>query len=141
MSRMSVFSSPLMLGFDGLERMLDHASKSSGDGYPPYNIERVKVSGQDGDALRITLAVAGFSRDDLDISLEENQLIVSGRRKDDIKRDYLHCGIAARQFKRAFVLADGMKVTGADLQNGLLSVDLVRPVPEKIVRKIEIKEV
>lgn len=141
MSRMSVFSSPLMLGFEELERMLDHASKNAGDGYPPYNIERVKLAGRNGEALRITLAVAGFARDNLEISLEENQLLISGKQTDDTKREFLHCGIAARQFKRAFVLADGMQVTGADLQNGLLSVDLVRPIPEKIVRKIDIKEV
>ncbi len=140
MSRMSVFSSPFMLGFDELERMLDHATKSAGDGYPPYNIERVLANNGSGDALRITLAVAGFSRDEMDITIEENQLIISGRQTDEKERDYLHRGIAARQFKRTFVLADGMEVKGADMENGLLSIDLIRPEPTKTVRSIEITE-
>jgi len=163
MSRMSVFSSPFMLGFDELERMLDHATKTAGDGYPPYNIERLaatndeatngkttngkttngsgKVASENGDALRITLAVAGFGRDDLDISIEENQLIITGRQSDTgEKHDFLHRGIAARQFKRTFVLADGMDVKGADMENGLLTIDLIRPEPQRIVRNIEITE-
>jgi len=140
MSRMSVFSSPFMLGFDELERMLDHATKSAGDGYPPYNIERVAASGEKGDALRITLAVAGFSRGEMDITLEENQLTVSGRQTENNERDYLHRGIAARQFKRTFVLADGLEVKGADVENGLLSIDLVRPAPARVIRNIEITE-
>jgi HSP20 family molecular chaperone IbpA len=137
---MSVFSSPFMLGFDELERMLDHATKTAGDGYPPYNIERVAAMGENGDALRITLAVAGFSQGELEITLEENQLTISGQQGDDGEHDYLHRGIAARQFKRTFVLAEGMIVRGADLENGLLAIDLIRPQPEKIVRNIEIKE-
>lgn len=138
MSRMSAFSSPFMLGFDELERMLDHATKSAGDGYPPYNIE--KLDTKEGDALRITLAVAGFARADMAISLEENQLTIAGKQADDTDRQFLHRGIAARQFKRTFVLADGMEVKGANLENGLLSIDLVRPTIEKIVRTIDIKE-
>jgi len=140
MSQMSVFSSPFMLGFDELERLLDHATKTAGDGYPPYNIERVAAVGEKGDALRITLAVAGFARDELDVTLEENQLTITGRQSDDEEHDYLHRGIAARQFKRTFVLADGMEVKGADMENGLLSIDLVRPEPRRVARNIEIKE-
>jgi len=143
MSRMSVFSSPFMLGFDELERMLDHATKTAGDGYPPYNIERILASNGNSDALRITLAVAGFSRDSLDIIVQENQLIITGRQDDsaeDKKSDFLHRGIAARQFKRTFVLAEGMEVKGAEMENGLLVVDLIRPEPQRIVRNIEITE-
>ena len=140
MSRVSVFSSPFMLGFDELERMLDHAAKSAGDGYPPYNIERIASAGEKGDALRITLAVAGFSRDELEITLEESQLTITGRQADNDNHDYLHQGIATRQFKRTFILADGMEVKGADMENGLLSIDLVRPEPERRVHNIEITE-
>jgi len=134
MSRLSVFNSPLLLGFDNFERMLDRVAKSSNDGYPPYNIE------QAGEArLRIVIAVAGFARGDLDITLEDNQLIVRGRQEDDPQRVYLHRGIAARQFQRAFVLAEGIEVGEARLESGLLSIELTRPVPEQIIRKIEIK--
>ncbi len=141
MSRVSVFSSPFMLGFDELERMLDHAGKTAGDGYPPYNIERISATKETGDALRITLAVAGFSRDDLEITLEEAQLTITGRQAGQNKEpDYLHRGIAARQFKRTFVLADGMEVKGADMENGLLFIDLIRPELQRIVRNIEIRE-
>ncbi len=140
MSKVSVFSNPFMLGFDELERMLDHAAKSSGDGYPPYNIERIENSDTVGEVLRITLAVAGFQLDELDICLEENQLSISGRQNDEPGREYLHRGIAARQFKKTFVLADGMDVQGAEMENGLLSVDLVRPPVQRMVRKIKITE-
>jgi HSP20 family molecular chaperone IbpA len=135
---MTPFSSPLLLGFDEIERLIDRASKTSGDGYPPYNIERLAAGDGHGERLRITLAVAGFSRDDLEVSLEENQLVIRGRHKEDAERTYLHRGIAARQFQRTFVLADGIEVTGAELANGLLSIDLERPQPERIVRKVEI---
>jgi HSP20 family molecular chaperone IbpA len=138
MTRMTSLSSPLLLGFDQIERLIDRATKSSGDGYPPYNIERIDPADGRGERLRITLAVAGFSRDDLDVSVEENQLIIRGKQAEDSERTYLHRGIAARQFQRAFVLADGMEVSGADLENGLLSVDLERPEPERIIRKVEI---
>lgn len=138
MSRMTPFSSPLLLGFDEIERLIDRASKTSGDGYPPYNIERLAAGDGHGERLRITLAVAGFSRDDLEVSLEENQLVIRGKQKEDASRTYLHRGIAARQFQRTFVLADGIEVTGAELANGLLSIDLERPQPERIVRKVEI---
>jgi HSP20 family molecular chaperone IbpA len=133
MSRVSAFNSPLLLGFDHFERMLDRVAKASNDGYPPYNIERV---GKDG--LRIVLAVAGFSNEELQITLEDNQLIVQGRQRDDKERVYLHRGIAARQFQRAFVLAEGIEVAGAELDMGLLSIDLVRPEPTPTTKTIEI---
>ncbi len=139
MSRVSLFNSPFLLGFDDLERLLDRASKSAGDGYPPYNIERLPVENGSGETLKITLAVAGFGKDELDVSVEENQLVIRGRQNDDEERAYLHRGIAARQFQRAFVLADGIEVKGAELSNGLLAIDLERLEPEHIVRKIEIK--
>ena len=125
MSRVSMFNSPLLLGFDQLERTLDRLAKNA-EGYPPYNIERIGENG-----LRITLAVAGFTSDDLVIELVENQLSVRGKQTDDIDRVFLHRGIAARQFQRAFMLADGIEVTGARLDNGLLSIDLVRPRPSR----------
>jgi HSP20 family molecular chaperone IbpA len=135
---MTPLSSPFLLGFDEIERLIDRASKTSGDGYPPYNIERLAAGDGHGERLRITLAVAGFSRDDLEVSLEENQLVIRGRHKEDAERTYLHRGIAARQFQRTFVLADGIEVMSAELANGLLSIDLERPQPERIVRKVEI---
>ncbi len=141
MSRPSGFSSPLLLGFDDMERLLDRVSKSAADGYPPYNIERIRGAENEPDRLRITLAVAGFSRDDLDITVEENELTISGRQSDKVAesgKDYLYRGIAARQFKRTFVLAEGMNGTGADLRDGLLSIELVRPEPDKVARKIAI---
>ena len=139
MSRVSLFNSPFLLGFDELERLLDRASKSAGDGYPPYNIERIPGPNGACETLKITLAVAGFDREDLDITVEENQLVIRGRQRDDAERAFLHRGIAARQFQRAFVLADGIKVKDAELNNGLLSIRLERPEPEHIVRKIDIK--
>ena len=138
MTRLSVFSSPYLLGFDDLERLLDRAAKTSGDGYPPYNIERLPREEGEGERLRITLAVAGFNRDDIDITVEESQLSIRGRQKEDDSKSYLHRGIAARQFARTFVLADGMEVTGARLENGLLIVSLERPEPRRMVRRIEI---
>ena len=139
MSRVPSLSSPFLLGFDEIERMLDRVTKGA-DGYPPYNVERLARDGQNPERLRITLAVAGFTRDQLDISVEESQLVIRGRQQDDKSRQFLHRGIAARQFQRAFVLADGMEVLGADLKNGLLSIDLVRPQAERIVRTIAINE-
>ena len=138
MSKISMFSSPLLLGFDDLERLLDRAVKTSGEGYPPYNIERLTESG--GEVLRITIAVAGFRRQDLEITIEDNQLNIRGRIKDDGPRDYLHRGIAGRQFSRAFVLADGMDLIDATLVNGLLIINLRRPEPSSVIRRIEIKE-
>ena len=138
MTRTPNLNSPFLLGFDDIERALDRVSRTTSDGYPPYNIERLARADGLPERLRITLAVAGFTRDQLDITVEENQLIIRGRQQDDKERQYLHRGIAARQFQRSFLLADGMQVLGADLTNGLLSVDLVRPEPEKMIRKIEI---
>ncbi len=131
-----LFASPLFLGFDHLEQMLERASKTSSDGYPPYNIEQISATG-----LRITLAVAGFEMDDLQITQEDNQLVIRGRQSDDTQgRVFLHRGIAARQFQRAFVLAEGIEIGGAWLDRGLLHIDLVRPQPEVRVKRIEISE-
>jgi HSP20 family molecular chaperone IbpA len=136
MTRVSLFNSPLLLGFDHFERVLDRISKTSAEGYPPYNIEQLGDNG-----LRITLAVAGFSMDDLQVSLEDNQLIVRGQqREDDPNRIFLHRGIAARQFQRAFVLAEGIEVRNAILDNGLLHIDLERPLPESRARQIPIEK-
>lgn len=139
MSRITPFASPLLLGFDAMEKTLERISKVS-DGYPPYNIERLRADALTDapERLRITLAVAGFSEEELDITTEENQLIIRGRQAEQPERDYLYRGIAARQFQRMFVLADGMQVLGASLKNGLLSVDLIRPEPERMVKKINI---
>ena len=134
MSRLTLFNSPLLLGFDHFERTLDRISKAAGDGYPPYNVEQTGEN-----RLRITLAVAGFSMDDLAVRIEDNQLVVRGKQTDDKERVYLHRGIAARQFQRSFVLAEGIEVRGAFLDNGLLHIDLERPVPETRVRVVEIK--
>jgi len=139
MSRVPSLSSPFLLGFDEIERALDRVAKGA-DGYPPYNIERVARDGKSPERLRITLAVAGFTRDQLDVTIEESQLVIRGRQQDDKSRQYLHRGIAARQFQRTFVLAEGMEVLSADLKNGLLSIDLARPEPERIVRTISISE-
>lgn len=133
MSRVSIFSSPLLLGFDHVERMIERATKTGSEGYPPYNIEQVGES-----ELRITLAVAGFGPADLAITVEDNQLVIRGKQADDKERVYLHRGIAARQFQRSFVLADGIEVLRAELGNGLLHIDLHRPRPEPQVRNIAI---
>lgn len=136
MTRMTPFSSPLLLGFDAMEKTIERIAKG-GDGYPPYNIERVRT-GEGTVRLRITLAVAGFAESELDVATEESTLVIRGRQAEEGERDFLHRGIAARQFQRAFVLADGMRVLGAELKNGLLSIDLDRPEPERLVRKIAI---
>jgi len=137
MSRQPVFDSPLLLGFDHFERVLDRVTKSSAEGYPPYNIEQVSE-----EELRITLAVAGFSMDDLEVTTEDNQLVIRGRNtEDETARIYLHRGIAARQFQRSFVLAEGIEVVAARLEDGLLHIDLARPIPEPEVRKIKIEKV
>ncbi len=138
MSRPSPFGHPFLLGFDDFQQALDRVSKSASDGYPPYNIERLPSTEQEPERLRITLAVAGFTREQLDVTHTENQLIVRGRQTDDKSRQYLHRGIATRQFQRTFLLAEGMHVLGADLSNGLLAVDLFRPEPERTVRRIDI---
>ena len=137
MSRMSSLSSPFLLGFDEVERLLDRVTKSA-EGYPPYNVERVESEGQ-APRLRITLAVAGFTADQLEITLDEKELTIRGRQAEEVQdRIFLHRGIAARQFQRTFVLAEGMNVVGAELRNGLLSVDLVRPEPERRAKRIDI---
>ena len=135
MSRYAAFNSPLMLGFEHLERLVDSVSKSSADGYPPYNIEQLSEN-----SIRITLAVAGFSRSDLDIQLEDNQLLIRGRQPEEQEdRMFLHRGIAGRQFQRRFVLAEGLEVTAANMENGLLHIDLVRPQPVTRTRTIDIQ--
>lgn len=135
MTRTSLFNSPLLLGFDQLERALDRMNKAAGDGYPPYNVERLNEG-----HLRITLAVAGFADEDLSVQVENNQLIIRGKQdEDEEERVFLHRGIAARQFQRTFMLADGIEVAGARLDNGLLHIDLTRPIEESEVRTIEIE--
>jgi HSP20 family molecular chaperone IbpA len=138
MSRMTPLSSPLLLGFEEIERVLDRVTKTGNDGYPPYNIERISSEG--GDRLRITLAVAGFTRDQLSVTVEDNQLVIRGQQSPDADADrvFLHRGIAARQFQRAFVLAEGIEILSASLADGLLAIDLARPEPERTVRTIEI---
>ena len=139
MSRQSPFGHPFLLGFDGIEQALDRVAKAPSVGWPPYDIERLTRTELEQERWRITLAVAGFTRDQLEVSLEENQLVIRGKQQSEDKgRQFLHRGIAARQFQRTFLLADGMEVLGADLSNGLLSIDLVRPEPERIIRKIDI---
>jgi HSP20 family molecular chaperone IbpA len=139
MVRVTALTSPLLLGFDDLERALDKVSKTGTDGYPPYNIERIAADGGEPEKLRITLAVAGFSHDQIEVTVEENQLLIRGRQREEKTREYLHRGIAARQFQRAFLLADGMQALSAKLAQGLLSVDLVRPRAERMARKIKIE--
>jgi len=137
MSRLPIFDSPLLLGFDHFERVLDRVAKSSAEGYPPYNIEQVSE-----EHLRITLAVAGFSMDDLEVTTEDNQLVIRGRNSEnEPDRIYLHRGIAERQFQRSFVLAEGIEVQTARLEDGLLHIELMRPIPEPEVRKIKIEKV
>ncbi len=135
MSRLAGFNNPLLLGFEHFERILDRVSKTSAEGYPPYNIEQ---KGDNG--LCITLAVAGFSMDDLNVSVEDNQLVIRGRNsEDETGRVFLHRGIAARQFQRSFVLAEGIEISGAVLDNGLLHINLERRIPESEVRTIKIE--
>ena len=134
MPRLTLFNSPLLLGFDHFERVLDRVSKASTDGYPPYNVEQTGAN-----SLRITLAVAGFSKDELSVSVEDDELAIAGKQVEEADRVYIHRGIAARQFQRRFVLAQGIEVQGAALDNGLLHIDLVRPEIEVRSRTIEIQ--
>ena len=135
MTKLTLGSHPYLLGFEQLERLLERNAKSGNEGYPPFNIEQTSERG-----YRITLAVAGFSEDDLSITVEDRQLVIRGRQSDDDDtRVFLHRGIAARQFQRSFVLADGVDVAGAEMENGLLHVDLERAEPEKVVQTIAIK--
>ena len=133
MTRISLFNSPLLLGFEQFEQALDRISKTASDGYPPYNVEQV-----DEHRLRITLAVAGFASDELEVQIQDSQLVIRGKQRDDADKVYLHRGIAARQFQRSFVLAEGIEVAGASLDNGLLHIELARPVIEPEVRTIRI---
>ena len=137
MSRMSVFNSPFLLGFEQFERTIDRISKLSTDSYPPYNIEQISTN-----LLRITIAVAGFDKKDLEINLEGNQLQIKGCKDDDdnSERIFVHRGIATRQFQRNFILADGIEVEGASMENGLLSVDLSQPINNDESKKIEIND-
>lgn len=136
MTKLALGSHPFLLGFEQLERLVERTAKTDSAGYPPYNIEQTSDT-----EYRITLAVAGFSEDDLSITLEDRQLVVRGRHKDDGDgRVFLHRGIAARQFQRSFVLAEGVEVSGAAVENGLLHVDLERNVPETVVKTIEIRK-
>ena len=137
MSRISVFSAPFLLGFDSFEERIDRLARSA-EGYPPYNIER-SVSEDGAERFLISIAVAGFARTDLDVSVEDNQLMVRGRQADEPGRDFLHRGIAARQFQRSFLLADGMEVKDATLGHGMLVITLERPRAPKIARQIDIR--
>ena len=132
-------NNPLLLGFEDIERMLDRIGKSSGDGYPPYNIERIRATEGQSETIRIVLAVAGFTQDQLEVTVEDNKLTIKGEQKPEEPRDYLHRGIAARQFQRSYVLADGLTVVSAELESGLLAVELARPEPTRRVKRIEIK--
>ncbi|MEJ6397647.1 Hsp20 family protein [Yoonia sp. 208BN28-4] len=136
MTKMALGTHPFLLGFEQLERLVERTAKTGNDGYPPYNIEQTSET-----SYRITLAVAGFAEDDLAITLEDNQLVVRGRQTDDMgERVFLHRGIAGRQFQKSFVLADGVDVGEAVMENGLLHVDLNRAVPESVVQTIAIKK-
>lgn len=136
MTKLAFGSHPFLLGFDQLERLVERTAKAEGNGYPPYNIEQTGEN-----AYRITLAVAGFSEDDLSITVENRQLVIRGRQGDDAtERVFLHRGIAARQFQRSFVLADGVEVSGATTHNGLLHVDLNRAEPDRVVQTVDIRK-
>lgn len=137
MSRVSLFSAPFLLGFDAFEERVDRLSKAA-DGYPPYNIER-NVDEDGTERFLISIAVAGFGQDELEVTAEDNQLLVRGRQRDDATRQFLHRGIAARQFQRSFLLADGVVVQEATLRNGMLIIAVVRPKAEKVARRIEIR--
>ena len=134
MNRHTTFGSPYLLGFEHLERLLERTARNAGDSYPPYNIEALDENG-----IRITLAVAGFSKDELSVTEEDRQLVVRGRQAEANGKTFLHRGIAARQFLRSFVLADGIEVTAAALENGLLKIDLARKQVQPSVRVVEIK--
>ena len=134
MNRLSLSAHPLLLGFDQVDRLLEQIGRQAGDNYPPFNIEQIG-----DDRLRISLAVAGFAPEDLTVQVEQNQLVVQGRRPEPAERVYLHRGIAGRQFRRSFVLAEGLEVTGARLDQGILAIDLERPLTVENVRTITIR--
>jgi len=133
-------NNPLLLGFEDIERMLDRIAKNAGDGYPPYNIERIQAVEGENERIRIVLAVAGFTLDQLEVTVAGKELAVRGVQRPDKPRSYLHRGIAARPFQRSFVLADGLSVLTAELDNGLLNIELMRPEPNRNMQRIEIKE-
>ena len=135
MTRLSLFNSPLLLGFDHFERVIDRVAKNTSDGFPPYNIEQTSEGG-----IRITVAVAGFSKEDLHVSVEDNQLVIRGKHLDDEKRMFLHRGIATRQFQKTFILAEGIEVAHADYSSGLLHINIIRPHVERKVKTISITE-
>ena len=136
MTKLSLGTHPFLLGFEQLERLVEHTAKTGNDGYPPYNIEQTSDW-----SYRITLAVAGFREDDLAITVEDRQLVIRGRPSEDAgQRVFLHRGIASRQFQRSFVLADKVEVTGASMENGLLHIDLSRTKPETVLQRIEISK-
>lgn len=136
MTKLTLGAHPYMLGFEQLERMLERSAKSGNEGYPPFNIEQTSQN-----SYRITLAVAGFRQDDLSVTVEDRQLVIRGRQStDEEERHYLHRGIAARQFQRSFVLADGVEVGEAIMENGLLHVDLTRAQPASVVQNIKIRK-
>ncbi len=136
MTKLTLGTHPYLLGFEQLERLVERTAKTGNDGYPPYNIEQTSQN-----SYRITLAVAGFGEDDLAITVEDNSLVIRGRQRDDSEdRVFLHRGIAARQFQRSFVLADGVDVGEAIMENGLLHIDLTRKVPESVVQTIKIRK-
>ena len=137
MSRVSVFSAPFLLGFDAYEESIDRLSRAA-DGYPPYNIERT-LDADGTERFLISIAVAGFAQAELEIMQEDNQLVVRGRQKDDANRQFLHRGIAARQFQRSFLLADGVEVIDAMLRHGMLVISVVRPKADKLARRIDIR--
>ena len=137
MAKLSFGAYPHMLGFEQLEQLLERTAKSSNEGYPPFNIEQTSDR-----SFRITLAVAGFSEGDLSITLENRQLVIQGKKtQENGTRIFLHRGIATRQFQRSFVLADGVKVTQAFMENGLLHIDLAQNIPANVIQKIEIKKI
>ncbi|MEO0486973.1 MAG: Hsp20 family protein [Pseudomonadota bacterium] len=136
MTKLTLGAHPYLLGFDQLERLVERTAKTGNDGYPPYNIEQTSEH-----SYRITLALAGFREDDLSITVEDRQLVIRGRQGDDSEgRVFLHRGIAARQFQRSFVLAEGVDVGEAQMENGLLHIDLTRSVPDKVVQTINIRK-
>jgi len=137
MSRVSVFSAPFLLGFDAYEERIDRLSRAA-DGYPPYNIERT-LDADGTERFLISIAVAGFAQSELELSQEDNQLVVRGRQKDDPGREFLHRGIAARQFQRSFLLAEGVEVQDAVLEHGMLVISVVRPKPQRLARRIDIR--
>ena len=136
-----MLNSPFLLGFDDVEKALERVTRKGGEGYPPYNVERLPAADGEAERIRISLAVAGFSVEQLSITQEENQLVIRGRQieeEGETERQFLHRGIAARQFQRNFLLGEGMDVLGADLDRGILSIELARPEPKRLARRIEI---